>query len=60
MEYLSGNGEYSNQLKYPMPRSILLNLNLPDSSGIQVLQKIKTNQNLKHIPVIILTASDSV
>jgi CheY-like chemotaxis protein len=37
---------------------ILLDLNLPDMSGVDVLQKIKTNPHLKRLPVIVLTTTD--
>lgn len=36
---------------------VLLDLNLPGISGIEVLQEIKKDPGLKHIPVIILTTS---
>jgi CheY-like chemotaxis protein len=37
---------------------ILLDLNLPDMSGIDILAKIKAHQNLKRAPVIVLTTTD--
>ena len=37
---------------------ILLDLNLPDMSGIDILQKIKTNIHTKRLPVVILTTTD--
>ena len=37
---------------------ILLDLNLPDMSGIDILQKIKTNAHTKRLPVVILTTTD--
>ena len=37
---------------------ILLDLNLPDMSGIDILEKIKTNQHTKRLPIVILTTTD--
>ncbi|MES2503417.1 MAG: response regulator [Myxococcota bacterium] len=41
------------------PDLILLDLNMPKMDGRQVLEKIKNDENLKRIPVIILTTSKS-
>ena len=40
------------------PALILLDLNLPDMSGIDILQRIKTNTHTKRLPVVILTTTD--
>jgi CheY-like chemotaxis protein len=37
---------------------ILLDLNLPDMTGVDILSKVKTNAHLKRSPVIILTTTD--
>ena len=42
-----------------LPDLILLDLNLPKKDGRQVLQEIKEDPQLKHIPVIVLTTSQS-
>lgn len=40
------------------PLLILLDLNLPDMSGIDILQKVKSDPHLKRAPVIVLTTTD--
>lgn len=40
------------------PMLILLDLNLPDTTGIDILVKLKGNTHLKRFPVIILTTTD--
>ncbi len=42
----------------PKPDLILLDLNLPKIGGHQVLETVKDDQNLKDIPVVVLTVSD--
>ncbi len=41
------------------PDLVLLDLNLPKKNGIEVLQEIKEDENLKKIPVIVLSTSNN-
>ena len=54
LEYLRRKGNYA---KTKRPRLILLDLNLPRKDGREVLEDIKDDPELKHIPVVILTTS---
>ena len=40
------------------PALVLLDLNLPDMSGIDILQRIKADDSLKRTPVVVLTTTD--
>jgi CheY-like chemotaxis protein len=44
-------------IKANPPGIILLDLNMPGITGKQILMELKTNANLKHIPILILTTS---
>lgn len=54
MAYLRKQGKYA---KAVHPDLILLDLNLPRKSGREVLAEVKTDDALKHIPVVVLTVS---
>jgi chemotaxis family two-component system response regulator Rcp1 len=54
MEFLRRKGRHA---AAPRPDIILLDLNLPKMDGREVLQAIKTDGDLKRIPVVVLTTS---
>jgi len=54
MDFLYKRGKY---VKAVHPDLILLDLNLPKKDGREVLKEIKLDENLKKIPVVILTIS---
>jgi len=54
LNYLYQRGAFQNA---PRPDLILLDLNLPKKNGDEVLEEIKADENLRRIPVIILTVS---
>jgi CheY-like chemotaxis protein len=45
--------------KRPSPGLIILDLNLPRHDGIEILQRIRSTQELSDVPVVVLTSSDS-
>jgi len=57
LDYLLGEGTYSDRAQYPLPDIILLDLKMPGIDGFEVLRRIKGTEVLKRIPVIILTSS---
>jgi CheY-like chemotaxis protein/DNA-binding phage protein len=58
IDFLFANGRYTHRKDAPLPEVILLDLNLPKKSGIEVLRQIKADQRTRHIPVVILTVSN--
>lgn len=57
LDYLYRRGRYASPDRSPRPGVILLDLNLPGTDGREVLQEIKRDDHLRHIPVIVLTTS---
>jgi two-component system, chemotaxis family, response regulator Rcp1 len=56
MDYLYAKGKYQDS---PKPDLIILDLNLPKKDGREVLAEIKSDKDLKRIPVVIMTISQA-
>ena len=56
MAFLRQQGQYS---EVPRPDLILLDLNMPRKSGGEVLAEVKADDDLKQIPVVVLTTSQA-
>ena len=59
LDYLFRLGIYESSLLSPRPNLILLDLRLPKVDGLEVLQTIKQAEELRSIPVVMLTSSES-
>jgi CheY-like chemotaxis protein len=57
LDYLFGTGDYSGRDTRVMPQIILLDLNMPRLGGIEVLQRLRTDERTKLLPVVVLTTS---
>ncbi len=56
IEFLRKTGQFETAIE---PDLVLLDLNLPGKNGREVLSEIKSDDSLRHIPVVILTTSEA-
>jgi len=59
LEYLRRQGAFAAPEAAPRPHVILLDLRLPKVDGLEVLAAVKADEQLRQIPVVILTTSDA-
>lgn len=57
VDFLQHTGPYQDHATSPTPGLILLDINLPKLTGVEVLARIKADPALKRIPVVMLTSS---
>ena len=57
LDYLFARGEYADRKDHPVPGLILLDLKLPKVGGLEVLEQVKRADELKRIPIVVLTSS---
>jgi two-component system response regulator len=58
LEFIACEGKYANRRRQDLPELILLDINLPRLTGIEVLKKLKADPGTRTIPVIMLTTSE--
>src|SRR5205085_11582344 len=58
IEYLEGAGQYADRARYPLPSLVLLDLNLPGTSGLEVLKWIRITPTVSTVAVIVLSSSN--
>lgn len=58
LDYLRGTGAHAGRDVRDLPHLVLLDLNLPGLDGLEVLRRIRADEQLRRTPVVILTSSD--
>lgn len=58
LDFMYCRGKYSSRKKEDLPRLILLDLKMPKVSGLQVLEKLKSDPDLNSIPIVMLSSSN--
>jgi len=56
IQFLRQEGEYADE---PRPDLVLLDLNMPRKDGREVLEEIKGDEDLRRIPVVVMTSSEA-
>lgn len=57
IQYLTGEGEFSDRRRFPLPTLILMDIKMPGKSGLEVLEWLKDHAALKKIPVVMISSS---
>lgn len=57
VSYLSGEGDYADRARFPLPGLVLLDLKLPRLSGFEVLRWIRRQDGLRRLPTVVMTSS---
>lgn len=58
IEYLSGEGKFSDRRLFPLPHLLLLDLKMPRKTGLDVLHWMHEQTELKSLPVVVLSSSE--
>lgn len=57
LDYLQAVGPYADRARHPLPGLVLLDIKMPDLTGLDVLERIRRDPAVGRIPVLMMTAS---
>ncbi len=57
LDYLFSTGRYADRSIAELPQVVLLDLKLPKVDGLEVLQRVRSDERTKRLPVVVLTSS---
>jgi len=59
IKYLAGEDSYADRERHPLPTLILLDLNLPVMTGLEVMEWMRNQPQFQDLPVVIFTSSEA-
>jgi CheY-like chemotaxis protein len=60
IQYLAGEGKYGDRQTYPIPKLVVMDIQMPRGTGFEVLEWVKRDHHtLRRIPVVIVSSSDN-
>jgi CheY-like chemotaxis protein len=57
-DYLCGKGKYADRDKFPLPHAVITDLKMPRCDGFELVERIRADENLARLPVLVFSASD--
>jgi CheY-like chemotaxis protein len=57
IQYLAGVGPFANRARHPFPALLLLDINMPKRTGLEVLEWLRQQPRFKSMPVLMFTSS---
>ena len=57
LAYLTGEGQFADRARYPLPGLVLLDMKMPKLNGLEVLRRIRPCRGLETLPVAFLTGA---
>jgi len=58
LAYLRGEGPYADRKQFPFPALLLLDLKMPQKNGLEVLEVVRSDPELKRLTVVVFTSSN--
>lgn len=57
LDFLLGQGKYAEPNRPDLPAMVLLDLKLPRIDGLEVIRRVRADERVKTVPIVVLTAS---
>lgn len=57
LQYMEGKGRYADRAAFPLPTVVLLDLNLPGLSGLEVVHWIRSRAEFAEVPLLVFSSS---